>query len=121
MSSGDESMLLRASHAARRLSTGAGRAWKVAVLPGDGIGPEVMDEALKVLRHAGGLYGEAFEFEHALVGGAAYEAHGEHFPESTRQTCAASCAFAWAGISPAACAASPPRSRCCRPALPSSA
>ena len=43
----------------------------VAVLPGDGIGPEVMDVAVKVLEHAGGLFGQSFNFKHAPVGGAA--------------------------------------------------
>jgi 3-isopropylmalate dehydrogenase len=52
---------------------------KIAVLAGDGIGPEIMAEALKVLR----ALGERFEFEPAPVGGAAYEAHGEPLPEST--------------------------------------
>ena len=60
----------------------------VAVLPGDGIGPEVMDVAVKVLEHAGGLFGQRFSFNHAPVGGAAFDASGEHFPESTRQACA---------------------------------
>ena len=59
----------------------------VAVLPGDGIGPEVMDVAVKVLEHAGGLFGKSFKFNHAPVGGAAFDASGEHFPESTRQAC----------------------------------
>ena len=52
---------------------------KVAVLPGDGIGPEITAEALKVL-HALGL---KFELEQAPVGGAAYEAAGHPLPEST--------------------------------------
>jgi len=52
---------------------------KVAVLAGDGIGPEIVAEALKVLR----ALGERFEFEPAPVGGAAYEAHGQPLPEST--------------------------------------
>ncbi len=52
---------------------------KVAVLPGDGIGPEITAEALKVL-HALDL---KFELEQAPVGGAAYEAAGHPLPEST--------------------------------------
>jgi 3-isopropylmalate dehydrogenase len=57
------------------------------VLPGDGIGPEVMDVAVKVLDHAGGLFGKSFKFNHAPVGGAAFDASGDHFPQSTRQAC----------------------------------
>jgi 3-isopropylmalate dehydrogenase len=52
---------------------------KIAVLPGDGIGTEIVAEALKVL-HALDL---KFEMETALVGGAAYDAHGHPLPEST--------------------------------------
>ena len=52
---------------------------KIAVLPGDGIGTEIVSEAIKVL-HALDL---KFEMETALVGGAAYDAHGHPLPEST--------------------------------------
>ncbi len=56
---------------------------KIAVLPGDGIGPEIVAEAVKVvdfLRNEGGL---ALELEHALIGGGAYEQHGKPLPEAT--------------------------------------
>jgi 3-isopropylmalate dehydrogenase len=52
---------------------------KIAVLPGDGIGKEIVAEAIKVLR----ALGESFEYEFADVGGAAYEASGHPLPEST--------------------------------------
>ena len=52
---------------------------KIAVLPGDGIGTEIVAEAVKVLR----ALDLQFEMEEALVGGAAYEAHGHPLPEST--------------------------------------
>ena len=52
---------------------------KIAVLPGDGIGKEIVAEAVKVLR----ALGEPFEFEFAEVGGAAYEASGHPLPEAT--------------------------------------
>lgn len=52
---------------------------KIAVLPGDGIGPEIMAEAVRVL-HALDL---KFELEYALVGGAAYASHGHPLPEAT--------------------------------------
>ncbi|MEO8542184.1 MAG: 3-isopropylmalate dehydrogenase [Burkholderiaceae bacterium] len=52
---------------------------KIAVLPGDGIGTEIVPEAMKVL----GALELKFETETALVGGAAYEAHGHPLPEST--------------------------------------
>ena len=52
---------------------------KIAVLPGDGIGPEIVAEALKVLK----VLNLPMTLESALVGGAAYEAHGHPLPEST--------------------------------------
>jgi 3-isopropylmalate dehydrogenase len=52
---------------------------KIAVLPGDGIGSEIVAEAVKVLK----VLDLPLEMEFALVGGAAYEAHGHPLPEST--------------------------------------
>ena len=52
---------------------------KIAILPGDGIGTEIVAEAVKVMQ----VLELPFETETALVGGAAYEAHGHPLPEST--------------------------------------
>ena len=52
---------------------------KIAILPGDGIGTEIIDQALKVLN----ALGQKFEMESAPVGGAGYEAQGHPLPEST--------------------------------------
>jgi 3-isopropylmalate dehydrogenase len=52
---------------------------KIAILPGDGIGTEIVAEALRVLQ----TLDLRFEFETAAVGGAAYEAHGHPLPEAT--------------------------------------
>lgn len=52
---------------------------KIAVLPGDGIGTEIVAQAVKVL----GALELSFEMETALVGGAAYDAHGHPLPEAT--------------------------------------
>ena len=52
---------------------------KIAILPGDGIGTEIVAEAVKVLN----VLDLKFEMESALVGGAAYEAHGHPLPEGT--------------------------------------
>jgi len=52
---------------------------KIAVLPGDGIGTEIVAQAVRVLR----ALGLKFEMEEALVGGAAFEAHGHPLPEAT--------------------------------------
>ncbi|MBL8314603.1 MAG: 3-isopropylmalate dehydrogenase [Rubrivivax sp.] len=52
---------------------------KIAILPGDGIGTEIVDQAQRVLN----VLDLKFETETALVGGAAYEAHGHPLPDST--------------------------------------
>lgn len=52
---------------------------KIAVLPGDGIGPEIVNEAVKVLN----ALDEKFELEQAPVGGAGYEASGHPLPDAT--------------------------------------
>ena len=52
---------------------------KIAVLPGDGIGTEIVAEAVKVLR----ALDLTFEMESAQVGGSAYDAHGHPLPEAT--------------------------------------
>ncbi|HEV7913872.1 MAG TPA: isocitrate/isopropylmalate family dehydrogenase, partial [Albitalea sp.] len=52
---------------------------KIAILPGDGIGTEIVAEAVKVLQ----VLDLSLETEQALVGGAAYEAHGHPLPEAT--------------------------------------
>ena len=54
---------------------------KIAVLPGDGIGTEIVAEAVKVLK----ALDLQFEMETALVGGAAYDAHGHPLPDATLQ------------------------------------
>lgn len=60
---------------------------KIAVLPGDGIGPEIMKEALRVLGAIEKTYGHRFEIMEADVGGAAFEKHGEHCPDQTLAVC----------------------------------
>lgn len=61
--------------------------YKIAVLPGDGIGPEVMKEAVKVLDTVSAKHGFSLEYEWADVGGAAIDNHGEALPESTLEVC----------------------------------
>ncbi|HWQ76797.1 MAG TPA: 3-isopropylmalate dehydrogenase [Syntrophomonas sp.] len=61
--------------------------YKIAVLPGDGIGAEIVPEALKTLRAVGDRYGHQFQFTEALVGGAAYDAVGHPLPAETLQIC----------------------------------
>lgn len=72
--------------------------YKIAVLPGDGIGPEVMAEALKVLRVISQKFGFAVETQEALVGGAAIDAHGEALPASTLAVCQQSDAILFGSV-----------------------
>jgi 3-isopropylmalate dehydrogenase len=62
------------------------KGFKIAVLPGDGIGPEVCTEAVKVLETVGSLFKHNFNFEKALCGGAAYDVHKSHLPQCTVDT-----------------------------------
>lgn len=59
----------------------------IAVVAGDGIGPEIVSEALKVLKKVGEKFGHEFTIEERLVGGKAYDAVGECLPEDTLETC----------------------------------
>ncbi len=56
---------------------------KIAILPGDGIGTEIVEQAVRVLDAVATVFELKFETETALVGGAAYEAHGYPLPDST--------------------------------------
>jgi 3-isopropylmalate dehydrogenase len=62
-------------------------ALKVAVLAGDGIGPEVTAEAVRVVAAAGRRFGIDLEIREALVGGAAIDAAGEALPPATIEVC----------------------------------
>jgi 3-isopropylmalate dehydrogenase len=61
--------------------------YEIAWLPGDGIGPEVTREALRVLEAVASAHGFALEAEEHLVGGAALDATGEPLPDATRTAC----------------------------------
>jgi 3-isopropylmalate dehydrogenase len=58
--------------------------YKIAVLPGDGIGPETIRETLRVLDAAASAFGFSFETEDFPFGGNAIDSHGEPFPEHVR-------------------------------------
>ena len=61
--------------------------FKIAVLPGDGIGVEIVPQAVKALQAISEKYGHTFDFTEALVGGAAYDAQGHPLPEATLALC----------------------------------
>ena len=68
--------------------------YNIVVLKGDGIGPEIVDEALKVLDAAGEKYGFKFSYDYQLIGGSAIDATGEPLPQTTIDACKkADCVF----------------------------
>ena len=74
------------------------KAHKICVLPGDGIGPENMAVATKVLSAAGKRDGHEFEYTYELIGGAAIDATGQPLPDKTLATAKASDAVLLAAI-----------------------
>ncbi len=58
---------------------------KIAVLPGDGIGPEIVREALKVMDVLNKHFGLDAQWQEAGIGGAGYEASGDPYPEATQK------------------------------------
>ncbi len=60
---------------------------KITLLPGDGIGPEVVAEAVKVLNAVGQKFGHTFEFTAALAGGIAIDETGNPLPDETLAVC----------------------------------
>lgn len=64
--------------------------YKIAVVPGDGIGPEVIDQALRVLDRIGEKYNHTFTYTKVLAGGAAIDATGKCLPRETVDICKAS-------------------------------
>lgn len=56
---------------------------RITLLPGDGIGPEIVDAAVEVLNAAAKKYNMNLEYDHQLIGGAAIEATGHPLPEAT--------------------------------------
>ncbi|MGR6837541.1 3-isopropylmalate dehydrogenase [Syntrophomonas erecta] len=64
--------------------------YRIAVLPGDGIGVEIVPQAIKSLQAIGDKFGHQFNFSEALIGGAAYDAVGHPLPEATLDLCRSS-------------------------------
>ena len=61
--------------------------FKLAVLPGDGIGPEITAEAVKVLRAVGSRFSHDFSFQYGLLGGVAIDETGTALPSDTLKVC----------------------------------
>ena len=69
---------------------GMGRQWQIAIIPGDGIGPEIMKVGKAVLDKAGALEGLTFEYTDAPIGGQAIDLTGVPLPDSSVAICKAS-------------------------------
>jgi len=72
--------------------------YSIVVLPGDGIGPEVVEQAVRVLQSVGRRFGHTFNLKPALVGGAAIEAEGEAISDATMELCQQSDAFLFGAV-----------------------
>lgn len=72
--------------------------YSITLLPGDGIGPEIMEVAVDVLKLVGKQFNLNFQFETALIGGAAIDETGEPLPSHTLETCGRSDAVLLAAI-----------------------
>jgi len=70
----------------------------IAILAGDGIGPEVMASAISVLDSIANKFGHSFTYNHALVGGAAYDKYQEHLPQDTIGICKQSDAILFGSV-----------------------
>ena len=64
--------------------------YNIALLKGDGIGPEIVDSAVRVLEKVGAKFGHEFVFTPYLIGGCAIDACGEPLPKATVEGCLAS-------------------------------
>lgn len=65
------------------------KTYKITVLKGDGIGPEIVDQAIKVLNKAAEKYHFSIDYQYALLGGAAIDATGAPLPQATVEACQA--------------------------------
>ncbi len=70
----------------------------IAVLPGDGIGPEIIEQALKVVKAVAEKYNHQLEYQFGLTGATAIDQVGEPYPEATHQLCMASDAVLFGAI-----------------------
>ena len=71
---------------------------KIAVLPGDGIGPEIVGQALQVTEAVCKRFGHELSHQHALVGACAIDRCGNPYPEETHKLCMESDAVLFGAI-----------------------
>ena len=71
---------------------------KIAVLPGDGIGPEIMTQGVAVMEAVARKFGHEFEYEQALVGAHAIDETGNPYPDETHEACMRADAVLFAAV-----------------------
>jgi len=71
---------------------------RIAVLPGDGIGPEIMQQGIAVMDAIAEKFGHEFIYEQALVGASAIDAVGDPYPEATHEVCMRADAVLFAAV-----------------------
>lgn len=71
---------------------------KIAVLPGDGIGPEIIEQAMKAVKAVCKKYGHSLEYEYALTGAVAIDRTGDPYPPETHDLCMESDAVLFGAI-----------------------
>jgi 3-isopropylmalate dehydrogenase len=81
---------------------------RIALLPGDGIGPEVIAEARRVLEGVADIFGHRFAFDELLIGGAAIDAMGDPLPPETIAGCEAADAILFGAVGGPKWAGGPP-------------
>src|SRR5437667_8262570 len=72
--------------------------YSIAVLAGDGIGPEVIEQSVRVLQNIGKRYGHTFNLHYAMVGVAAIEAEGDAISDTTLELCQQSDAILFGAV-----------------------
>src|SRR6266480_979069 len=72
--------------------------YSIAVLAGDGIGPEVIEQSVRVLQNIGKRYGHTFNLQYAMVGVAAIEAEGDAISDATMELCQRSDAILFGAV-----------------------
>ena len=71
---------------------------KIAVLPGDGIGPEIIEQAIKAVNAVSRKFGHTPEFNYALTGAVAIDQTGDPYPPETHELCLQSDAVLFGAI-----------------------
>src|SRR6185437_1769251 len=70
----------------------------IAVLPGDGVGPEVIEQAINILKTIAKKFGHTFTFKQGLIGAIAIDKTGNPYPDETHKLCLSSDAILFGAI-----------------------